>query len=278
MEPEKQVLTPEQRTSGWFKDRLGKVTASRVSDTMEYYVPTKANLAIAAANHTGNTDLPYLEYLLDNYPAEYCLSAGVELKEKEVRKKYREGIVAERLTGLLADPEPYVSYDMKWGIANENIARNVYQMEAERLITDAPFLQHPTLMAGASPDGWVVNPATGEVEASAEIKCLRSANHLYKTILTNKVPPEHLPQIHMQMWIAGMPKVIFIAYDSRVPEGLKIFTATVERDEMYLKMLEASVRRFLKECDNDFKHFWAQVRNKPKLENGVVAQDEVVGH
>lgn len=277
MEPTPQNLTPEQRTSGWFTDRLGKVTASRVSDTMDYYVPLKGHLAEAALKHAElGTNPEWLEYLLENHPAEYCLSAGVELKEKESRKKYREGIVAERLTGIMADPEPYVSYDMKWGIANEMIAKNVYQLEHERLILEAPFVQHPKLMAGASPDGWVVNPQTGEIEASAEIKCLRSANHLYKTILTQEVPPEHLPQIHMQMWICAMPKVVFIAYDSRVPDGLKIFTTDVMRDELYLKVLEASVIRFLAECDRDFKHFWASVKNKPNIENGVVKKDEAV--
>lgn len=279
MEPTSQTtLTPEQRSSEWFVQRLGRVTASRVGDTMAYYVPTKGNMAQAAEWHLENkTDEEWASFLELNYPFEFCLSAGIELRETEARRRYREGIVAERLTGIQADPEPYATYDMKWGVANEMIAKNVYQMEYRRLLTDAPFVEHPTLMAGASPDGWVVEPSTGEIVGCAEIKCLRSANHLYKTIMKKEVPPEHKPQIQMQMWITDMPMCVFIAYDSRVPIGLQIFTTEVARDEEYLKVLVANVERFLSECDRDFKHFWAMVKNKPKLEKGVVTRDETVG-
>lgn len=237
------LLTPEQRSSEWFEQRLGKVTASRVADTMEFYKPTKA-MALE----------------------------GIPPKEKEVRKRYREALVAERLTGISADPEPYVTYDMKWGIANESIAKNVYQLQHRRIIEDAPFVQHKELLCGASPDGFVTDPKTGEV-GTVEIKCLRSANHLYKTILAQEVPPEHLPQIQMQMWITGTAWCEFIAYDSRVPEGLKIFVQRVPRDDDYInKVLEPAVRKFLEECDNDFKHFWASVKNKDgmELKDGIV--------
>lgn len=279
MEPKSQpTLTPEQRSTDWFVQRLGRVTASRAGDTMEYYAPTKTDLAKAKEWHVENkTDEDWAAYLELNNPFEFCLSAGIELKEKEIRRRYREGIVAERLTGLQSDPEPFNSYDMKWGVANESIAKTVYQMEYRRLLTDAPFVEHPTLMAGVSPDGWVVEPTTGEIIACAEIKCLRSANHLYKAILLQKMPAEHIPQVQMQMWITGMPMCVFIAYDSRVPEGLKIFTTEVARDDMYLRVLVANIERFLKECDNDFKHFWARVKNKPNLEKGVVNRNENVG-
>lgn len=273
MEPEQsQSLTPEQRSSEWFEARLGRVTASRVADTMAFYAPTRTDIAKAAEWHVEHkTDGEWLEYLLDNFPTEYCLLAGIELKETAKRKTYRENIVAERLTGIQADPEPYVSYDMKWGIANEAIAKNVYQLTYRRLIEEAPFVEHKKLMAGASPDGYVTDADTGEVGV-AEIKCLRSANHLYKAIMTQEVPPEHIPQIQMQMWVCGYYWCDFIAYDSRVPEGLKIFVQRVPRDENYIKVLESQVRRFLAECDNDFKHFWASVKDKHKVEiqNGIV--------
>lgn len=221
------ALTAAQRSSEWFEARLGKVTASRVADCMAWGRPDKDGVA----------------------------------KELQVRKSYREGIVAERLTGMPADPEPYVTYDMKWGMANEAIAKNVYQLTYHRLVEDAPFVQHKKLMAGASPDGFVTDPKTGEL-GLIEIKCLRSANHLYKTIMTQEVPKDHIAQIQMQMWITGMTWCDFVAFDSRVPDGLKIFVKRVERDNEYIKMLEAEVRKFLDECDRDFKHFWASVKEK----------------
>lgn len=232
MEP----LTAAQRSSEWFEQRLGKVTASRVADCMAW----------------GRTD------------------KDGNRKELTARKNYRENIVAERLTGMPADPEPYVSYDMKWGIANEAIARNVYQLEYRRIVEDAPFVQHETLLCGASPDGYVIDGETGEL-GLVEIKCLRSANHLYKAIKNQKVPAEHIPQIQMQLWITGRAWCDFIAFDSRLPEGLKIFVQRVERDEEYIKMLEAEVRQFLTECDNDFRQFWASVKDKKGVKD-VVAE------
>lgn len=222
----------EQRSSGWHEARLGKVTASRVSDCMAYYKPTKAQIA-----------------------------AGITPAEKGERKRYRENIVAERLTGLPADPDPYVSYDMKWGIVNESIAKNAYQLTYRRLVEEAPFVQHAELMAGASPDGYVTDIKTGET-GLLEIKCLRSANHLYKAMMTQEVPAEHIPQIQMQMWITGRLWCDFVAYDSRLPDGLKMFVKRVDRDDEYIAYMESEVRKFLDECDRDFKHFWASVKDK----------------
>lgn len=244
MQDNQPSLTPEQRSSEWFAQRLGKVTASRVADCMAWGRPNKDGVA----------------------------------KELTARKNYREGIVAERLTGLPADPEPYVSYDMKWGITNEAIAKNVYQLAYKRIVNDAPFVQHKTLLAGASPDGYVTDTVTGEI-GLVEIKCLRSANHLFKAILTQEVPAEYYPQIQMQLWITGYDWCDFIAFDSRLPEGLQIFVKRVERDNKYITdTLEPEVRKFLGECDNQFKHFWAKVKNKLKIENGVVVKNEVLGY
>lgn len=240
---ETENLTPQQRTSDWFTQRLGKVTASRVADTMAFYKPTQKQL-----------------------------DAGFEPREKAERKRYREGIVAERLTGQQSDPEPFVTYDMKWGTANEEIAKNVYQLTYGRLIEEAPFVQHKELMAGASPDGYVTDMETGE-RGLIEIKCLRSANHLYKAIMAKAIPPEYIPQVQMQLWITDYNWCDFMAFDSRVPEGLKIFIQRIERDNEYItNILEPAIKKFLAECDNDFKHFWASVKSKPKLENGVITK------
>jgi len=219
--------SPAQRTPEWHEARLGRVTGSQVSRVFAYYKPTKAQIA-----------------------------AGIEPDEKAERKSYREGIVAERLTGLPADPEPYVSHDMKWGEANEGLAKNLYQLTTKTLIEEAPFVTHPNpkVMAGASPDGFI-----GE-DGVVEIKCLRSANHLYKVMMTQEIPEEYHDQMDMEIWVTGRKWCEFIAYDSRLPDGLQIFVQRYPRDEERMKRLEAGVMKFLEECDNDFKHFWAMVK------------------
>lgn len=221
----------EQRSQEWHELRLGKVTASRAKDTMAFYKPTKVQVA-----------------------------AGFPPNEMAIRKSYREGIVAERLTGLPADPEPYVSYDMKWGIVNEDIATAVYQMEKRAVVEKAPFFEHPKLKAGVSPDGVVTDISTGEI-GLIEVKCLRSANHLYKVIRDQAIPKDFTDQIQMQLWITGYDWCDFVAYDSRLPEGLRIYIERMAYDKEYVdNVLEPNVKKFLDECDNDFKAFFAAVK------------------
>lgn len=203
-------MEPLQRTEDWYEARLGKVTASRVACLFDFW-------------KNGN--------------------------EGASRKRYREELVAERLTGMRADQDGFVSYDMKWGIANEAIAKNVYQLNTKRIIEEAPFVAHPTLACGASPDGFV-----GE-DGLIEIKCLRSANHLFKAIKTQEVPEEYLPQIYMQLWITGRMWCDFVAFDSRLPEGLKIFVQRIDRDEDKIKVLKEGVIQFLGEVDKELKFF-----------------------
>lgn len=215
-------MEPQQRTEEWFEARLGRVTGSKVASCLAYYKPTKAQEA-----------------------------AGLSPTEKAERKKYREEMVGERLTGMRADPDGFVTNDMKWGIANEIIAKVQYQIATRRMITEAPFVPHPDLMCGASPDGYVGD------DGLVEIKCLRSANHLFKAMKTQEVPPEYMPQIMMQMWVTGRKWCDFIAFDSRVPEGLKIFVQRVDWNDEYINMLEAEIRKFLDEVDKEIRLFHA---------------------
>jgi putative phage-type endonuclease len=200
----------QQRSDDWRKLRLGKVTASRAADVMAF---------------------------------------GVGGKELMARKNYRESLVGERLTGLPADPDQYVSYDMKWGIASEATARTIYQMTKKCIVEDAPFFEHPDLKCGVSPDGLVVDTATGEL-GLLEIKCPRSANHLFKAVLTQSVPKDYIPQIQMQLWLTDRAWCDFVSYDSRLPQGLQLFIQRVQRDDDYIAQLEMQIKRFLKEIDD----------------------------
>lgn len=170
--------------------------------------------------------------------------------------RYRQEIVAERLTGQRADPDGFMTHDMKMGVIQEPAAINLYQLRTGNVVDEAPFVPHPDekIMAGTSPDGFVGD------DGCIEVKCLRSANHLYNVMATGVVPDEYRDQIDMHMWITGRKWCDFIAFDSRLPKGLEIFVTRVERDDERMARIEAGVKGFLKECDNDFKAFWAQVK------------------
>lgn len=261
----RQTFTPiavqaPQRSSEWFQARLGNVTASNVSKTMEYYAVKKGDLNKAIEyymlNKASFSD-DWTERMLNEYPVEFCLRAGVDLLESAARMNYKRGIVAERITGMPAELDPYVSKDMIWGQSQEPHARTLYELITKNRVQEAPLLLHPELMCGASPDGFVIDIETGEL-GTLEIKCLRSANHLYKVMDADKVPEEYIPQIQMQMWLTGRDWCDFVAYDSRVGDGLHIMIKRVEYDEFYVdNVLVPSIERFLDECNRDERKFYA---------------------
>lgn len=258
-----------QRSEEWFKQRLGRVTGSEVSKIRSYYKPAKYQLPKlidqATEKHTTlGTKKSVIKRLAEEYPIELILNAGMELAETVERKKYRQNKVGERLTGMPADPEPYVNYDMKWGMMNEDFAKSLYQMQNKMIVEEAPLLLHPKLACGASSDGHVTDMTTGEI-GCVEVKCLRTANHLYEIIKEEKVPDDYYDQIQMELWINELNWCDFIGFDSRVGDGLKIFVERVYPDKLFIEhVLEPSVKRFLKECDTDEKFFRAKLYTKKR--------------
>lgn len=268
--PKPIVHQVRQRTDEWFALRLPRVTGSEAKKVLSYSVPSKKAVEQAILAHSElGTPQDWQEYVLDRSPTEYVLAAGMKLNELAERKYYREAIVAQRLTGIPSDPEPYVSYDMKWGMVNEDFAKTLYQMQNRCIVEEAGFYEHPELAAGISPDGLVTDVATGEL-GLLEVKCLRSANHLFKVIETQTVPDDYYDQIQMQLWVAGLDWCDFVAFDSRLPEGLKIFVKRVPFDEKYMGwILEPAIRRFLAECDAKERYFRKLIREgKTKNETG----------
>jgi putative phage-type endonuclease len=191
----------EQRTEEWFKQRLGKVTASKIAD-------------VIAKTKTG-------------------VSAS--------RENYSTQLTLERLTGQQA--EFYTNAAMEWGTATEPQARTAYEVYREVLVDEVGFIDHPTIaMSGASPDGFV-----GE-DGLVEIKCPESKTQM-DTLLNQKVPTKYMPQMQWQMACTGRKWCDFVSYDPRMPQNLQIFVQRVERNDLYIKMLEDEVMTFLEEID-----------------------------
>jgi hypothetical protein len=252
------IVDAPQLSPRWFESRLGNVTGSRVSDTRDYYKPTAPmlNLAIEIHEQQG-IDLDYIAEMGEKYPAEFCVEVGIELQEASGRMNYRREIVTERITGMSANLDQYITKDMQWGQQQEPAARALYGLVSGNRVETAPLFLHPELLTGASPDGLVIDIETGEL-GNLECKCLKSTNHLYKVIKQDAVPDDYHDQIQDQMWINGRDWCDFVAYDSRVKEGLHLFIKRVDRDDFFINnVLEPSIRRFLAECDRDERQFYA---------------------
>lgn len=187
----------------WFEQRRGHVTASRLSDVL-------------AKGKSG---------------------------EAVTRQKYRMQLVAERITGLVA--ESFTSAAMEWGVEHEKFARIRYEADTGYFVDEAAFCFHPTIKwLGASPDGTISG-----VNALIEIKCPNTQTHLgYR--LDNKPPAIYVNQMQCQMWVTGADWCDFVSYDPRVPDHLQLFVSRLQRDNDLIAKMETEVVKFLGEVDD----------------------------
>lgn len=252
------IVSDPQRSDGWYNARLGNLTASNAEKALSFKKPTVAQMKLAREIYEDNgIDTEYVAEMSDLYPAKFCIDAGIDIEEAGERIKLRQEIVAERITRMRADVDGFVTNDMKWGVTNEWRAAELYASTHNVKIEEAPLMLHPKLLCGASPDRLVIDLETGEL-GNAEIKCLRSANHLYKIINDGKMPDDYKAQVQMQMWISGRDWCDFIGYDSRVSDGLKMFVTRVPFDEFYAdNVLVPLIEDFLASCDADERVFRA---------------------
>jgi putative phage-type endonuclease len=191
-----------QGSEAWFKSRLGSVTASRMSDVL-------------AKGKSG---------------------------EAVTRAKYRMQIIAERVTGQVADS--FSSAAMLWGTEQEPYARMRYAAATGRIVDEAEFYTHPTIKwLGASPDG-LLNDTGGLLE----IKCPNTQTHL-GYLLDKKAPAAYINQMQTQMWVTGRAWCDFVSFDPRVPEHLQLFIVRLDRDDALIETMEEEVHKFLGEVE-----------------------------
>ena len=145
-------------------------------------------------------------------------------------------ILAERLTGV--QEESKITGPMQWGIDQEPYAIAAYENETGNFVCETGLIDHPTIkMSGASPDGLVGN------DGQIEVKCPATTTHI-NTLLSRKVPDEHIPQITWQLACTLRAWCDFISYDPRLPKHLQIVVIRVFAKDLDIAGVEQSVMRF----------------------------------
>lgn len=236
------VVEVEQGTPAWLKTRLGRITSSRVADMM-----AKPKLTSTGKPRKG-------------------------IDELACRRKYRTELVCERLTNNAA--EHYVSREMQHGIDNEPFARSAYEV-AENVMVDTPgFVLHPYMdFCGASPDGVV-----GEF-GCIEIKCPTTENYL-EWRDAEVVPPEHVDQMQWAMACCERHWCDFVAFDPRLPNGLRFFVVRLARDEKRIAEMEFEAIHFNEEIEQmrlklSPGHVW--VPSVPQLASAPERTEDFIG-
>lgn len=168
------------------------------------------------------------------------------------RRNYRIEQIAERLSGRSEDH--YVSLEMEWGMEFESVARSAYEIATESIVDTVGFVLHPIFdFAGSSPDGLV------NENGILEIKCPKTTTHL-KWMLAGGVPEEHQAQCLWNMACCDRKWADFVSYDPRLPEGLKIFIARMERDDERIAVIEADVSKFNDEIEKEMSRLRERIK------------------
>ena len=157
--------------------------------------------------------------------------------ESASRRNYKIQLVSERLTG--EKQESYINQAMQDGIDREVFARDRYVQQFGE-VEEVGFVNHPTLEAGASPDGMVGD------DGLLEIKCPMGTTHT-ETLMTQEVPSKYIPQIQFQLRCTGRKWCDFVSYNPMFPEHLQVFVKRVEADEVYQMELDKEIEVFLLE-------------------------------
>lgn len=174
--------------------------------------------------------------------------ATIKSGEAADRRNYRAQLVCERLTGKV--DQGFTNEAMRWGIENEPFALAAYIAHTGVYVDEEGFISHPTLLAGASPDGLI------GLDGGIEIKCPTKAVHI-ETLRAKRMPAEHMPQVQGCMWISGRQWWDFVSYHPEFPQGLQMFVTRVPRDVAYIRTLERSVEAFLNEVATEVEELTA---------------------
>lgn len=156
------------------------------------------------------------------------------------RANYLAQLVCERLTGEVAPS--FTNAAMEWGTEKEPEARAAYSAKTGEIVEETGFHKHPTLEAGASPDGLVGD------DGLVEIKCPNSAT-MIEYLRTRQIPHKYLLQMQWQMLCTDREWCDFVAYDPRLGERLQLLVIRVERDPALIAEIESEVTQFLRELD-----------------------------
>jgi putative phage-type endonuclease len=199
----------EQRTDEWFQQRLGKVTASRISDVI---AKTKTGVSTS-------------------------------------RQNYLVQLVSERLTGKKGDSfvnQAMLDGIERESAARELYERTREVSVTEVGFFDHPTIAmsgaSPDGAVNAEEDG----KYAGLIEIKCPIETTHTNTLMSKSVPSKYMPQI---QWQMASVSPNVKWVDFISFNPNFPDTMQLFVARVERDNDYIAELEAEVVKFLEEVE-----------------------------
>lgn len=161
------------------------------------------------------------------------------------RQNYLIELALQRVTGTFE--QSFTSQAMLDGVDREGQARVLYEVTTGEFVDQAPFIDHPTIQGfGASPDGLV------QEKGMCEIKCRNNANH-WEVIKTGEIPKKYWIQQQAQLSCSGREWNDYVGYNPNFPDKSKLFVKRVYRDGEFIMFMEAEIRQFLIEVEEEVR-------------------------
>ena len=153
-------------------------------------------------------------------------------KASKSAERYLHTLLAERI--MRRPVTQVVTTWMDRGSSLEAEAVSYYEGIRDLDTTKVGFITNDAGTIGASPDRLV------GADGCLEIKVPKEATHV-AYLLTRAVDSAYCPQVQGQLWIAERTWLDVMSYHPDMPPAL----VHVERDDKFIKILEAEVGRFV---------------------------------
>jgi putative phage-type endonuclease len=199
----------EQRTDEWFQQRLGKVTASRISDVI---AKTKTGVSTS-------------------------------------RQNYLVQLVSERLTGKKGDSfvnQAMIDGIERESAARELYMRTRGVSVTEVGFFDHPTIAMSGASPDGAVNAEEEGKYAGLIEIKCPIETTHTNTLMSKSVPSKYMPQI---QWQMSSVSPNVKWCDFISFNPNFPDTMQLFVARVERDNDYIAELEAEVIKFLDEVD-----------------------------
>jgi len=199
----------EQRTEEWFQQRLGKVTASRISDVI---AKTKTGVSTSRQN-----------YLIQ--------------------------LVSERLTGKKGDSfvnQAMLDGIEREDSARKLYQSKTNSIVTEVGFFDHPIIKNSGASPDGAVNAEEEGKYAGLIEIKCPIETTHTNTLMSKSVPSKYIPQI---QWQMASVSPNVKWVDFVSYNPNFPDTMQIFVARVDRDNDYIAELEAEVIKFLDEVE-----------------------------
>lgn len=168
----------------------------------------------------------------------------VKSGESKLRRNLRVKLAVERIVGGRVDPSEWSSKSADRGHEMEPVTLAAYEAITGSMVTRVGFLAMNSVLAGASPDGFVdEGNQRGIVEAKSP---LMGTHYEY---LKHGIPGDHKLQCLHLLWVSGLAFCDWVSHHPEFPESLRTKIVRVPYVAEEIDAYEAKALEFLGEVD-----------------------------